>query len=186
MPQSSSHPVRPEFSRLLQVDRQSPPQHSFNIEATAEERAALAKRFGLVALGSLKASGSLETLDNGRRAFLKARLTAEVTQSCVVTLEPVKSQIDESFSLEFDADADPTALTEPEIPDDLEVFLAQPDPPDPLVDGVVDVGECVAEHLALALPAYPRAPEVDFSEPMVLEIPEESPFKALAGLIKKD
>lgn len=178
--------VRPEFSRVLPVDRQSPPRQVFSIEANAKERAALAKRFGLVALDSLKAEGSLETLDHGRRAFLQAHLTAQVTQSCVVTLEPVPVTIDESFVLEYDADADPAALAEPEIPDDLEVFLAQPDPPDPLIDGAVDVGESVAEHLALALPPYPRAPGVDFVETSALEPTEESPFKALAGLIKKD
>lgn len=186
MPPSSSQPVRPEFSRPLPVDRHSPPRRDFTIEASAAERAALAKRFGLVALDALKATGSLDTLDHGRRALLQAHLTAQVTQSCVVTLEPVRTAIDERFTLEFDADADPLAQAIVEIPEDIEEFLAQPDPPDPLVDGMVDVGEAVAEHLALALPAYPRAPGVDFSEPVALEIPEESPFKALAGLIKKD
>lgn len=189
MPHPLPHPVRPEFSRVLPADRQAPPRQRFNIEADAGERAALAKRFGLLALDVLKAEGSLETLDHGRRAFLQAHLTARVTQSCVVTLEPVTSDIDESFTLEFDADADPMALVAPEIPEDIEDFLAQPDPPDPLVDGVVDIGESVAEHLALALPAYPRAPGVDFADSApaeVLDSPEESPFKALAGLIKKD
>ena len=170
----------------MPVDKQSPLRRVFTIEASAEERAALAKRFGLVALGALRAEGSLDTLDNGRRALLQAHLTAQVTQSCVVTLEPVVAEIDESFTLEYDADADPLAQAVVEIPEDFEEFLAQPDPPDPLVDGLVDVGEAVAEHLALALPAYPRAPGVDFSEPVVLEISEESPFKGLAGLIKKN
>lgn len=186
MVQGSSSGIRPEFSRPLPVDRQSPPRQDFRIEATAQERAALVKRFGLVSLESLKAEGSLETLDQGRRAILRAHLTAQATQSCVVTLEPVSSPVDETFTLEFDVDADPEALSDVEIPEDIEAFLAQPDPPDPLIDGQVDVGECVAEQLALALPLYPRAPGVGFVEETALEPLEESPFKGLAGLIKKD
>jgi uncharacterized metal-binding protein YceD (DUF177 family) len=189
MAQQPSQPVRPEFSRVLLVDRNVPPKQPFHIEANAEERAALARRFALVALDALKAEGSLETLDNGRRAVLRAHLTAKVTQSCVVSLAPVAAEIDEEFTLEYDADADPAALDAPEIPEDMEdmeAFLEEPDPPDPLVDGAVDVGEAVAEHLALALDPYPRAPGVVFESSTAPDSLEESPFKALAGLVKKD
>ena len=187
MAESSSHPVRPEFSRVLLVDRNAPPQQSFTIEADAAERAALAKRFGLVALDALTAEGTLEALDNGRRAMLTAHFSAKLTQSCVVTLEPVAADIDERFTLEYDADADPADLAEPEeMPEDLEAFLEEPDPPDPLVDGAVDVGEAVAEHLALALDPYPRAPGAVFEGSATPDSGEESPFKVLAGLVKKD
>jgi uncharacterized metal-binding protein YceD (DUF177 family) len=185
MAQSPSYPVRPEFSRVLLVDRNVPPQQDFRIEANPQERAALTKRFALVALDALSAEGTLETLDNGRRAVLRVHLTAKVTQSCIVTLEPVAAEIDEEFTLEYDADADPAALDEPEVPEDIEAFLAEPDPPDPLVDGAVDVGEAVAEHLALALDPYPRAPGVAFEGSTAPDLLEESPFKALSGLIKK-
>jgi uncharacterized metal-binding protein YceD (DUF177 family) len=185
MPQTSSQPNRPEFSRPLPVDRNAPPQHSFSIEATEAERKALAKRFGLVSLEALQAQGTLESFDDGRRARLTARFTAQVTQSCVVTLEPVSATLDETFTLDYDADADPAALSEPEIPENLELFLEEPDPPDPLVGGLVDVGEAVAEHVALALEPYPRAPGVAFEVPSAESTAEDSPFKALAGLVKK-
>jgi uncharacterized metal-binding protein YceD (DUF177 family) len=174
---------------VLLVDRNVPPEQPFHIEANAEERAALARRFALVALDALKAEGSLETLDNGRRAVLRAHLTARLTQSCIVSLEPVTAEIDEEFTLEYDADADPAALDEPEIPEDMEdmeAFLAEPDPPDPLVDGAVDVGDAVAEQLALALDPYPRAPGIVFEGSTASDSLAESPFKALAGLVKKD
>lgn len=185
MPQTSSPPIRPEFSRLLPVDRNSPPEHSFTIAATEAERKALAKRLGLVSLDALQAQGTLESFDDGRRARLTAHFTAQVTQSCVVTLEPVSAQLDETFTLDYDADADPAGLSEPEIPENLDLFMAEPDPPDPLVGGVVDVGEAVAEHVALALDPYPRAPGVAFALPGDESAVEDSPFKALAGLVKK-
>ena len=185
MAQASSHPARPEFSRPLQVNGNVPPEQGFRIEASAEERAALAKRFALVAVDALAAEGSLETLEGGQRAILRAHFTAKVTQSCVVTLAPVAAEIDEAFTLEYDANADPAALEEPEFPEDMEVFLAEPDPPDLLVDGAVDVGEAVAEHLALALDPYPRAPGASFAGPEVAQSGEESPFKVLERLVKK-
>jgi uncharacterized metal-binding protein YceD (DUF177 family) len=185
MPQTTPQSIHPEFSRPLSVDQHASPQHSFTVEATEAERKALAKRFKLVSLESLRAQGTLESFDDGRRARLTAHFTAEVTQSCVVTLDPVPAKIEETFTLDYDADADPAALSEPEIPDDLELFLEQPDPPDPLVGGVVDVGEAVAEHVALALDPYPRAPGVAFEPPGGSEAVEDSPFKALAGLVKK-
>jgi uncharacterized metal-binding protein YceD (DUF177 family) len=187
MANSAERPVRPEFSHVLFVDRNVPPEQPFSIEANAAERAALAKRFGLVGLDALKAEGTLETFDGGRRAVLTAHFTAKVTQSCVVTLAPVAADIDERFTLEYDADADPADLAEPEeMPEDLEAFLEEPDPPDPLVDGAVDVGEAVAEHLALALAPYPRAPGAVFEGSTAPDPAEESPFKVLAGLVKKD
>lgn len=185
MPQTNAPPARPEFSRPLAVDRNAPPQHSFAIEATEVERKALAKRFGLVSLEALQAQGTLESFDDGRRARLTAHFTAQVTQSCVVTLEPVSARLDETFTLDYDADADPAALSEPDIPENLDLFMEEPDPPDPLVGGVVDVGEAVAEHVALALDPYPRAPGVAFELPGAQDPAEDSPFKALAGLVKK-
>lgn len=184
-PDHSADRIRPEFSRPLPVDRGSPPRRTFAIEATEAERAGLAKRFGLVSLAGLRAEGLLESLDDGRRAHLTARLTAQVVQSCVVTLAPVSAAIDESFVRDYDVDADPAALSEPEIPEDIEAFLAEADPPDPLIGGIVDVGEAVAEQLALALDPYPRAPSASFAGSEGQEATEDSPFKALAGLVKK-
>jgi hypothetical protein len=37
-----------------------------------------------------------------------------------------------------------------------------PDPPELLVGNTLDVGEAIAEHLALALEPYPRAPGAEF------------------------
>lgn len=188
MSQSSSpHSPRPEFSRPLPVNQNAPPQQSFAIDATDAERAALAKRFGVASLDALRADGTVESFDDGRRARLTAHFSADVTQSCVVTLQPVKARLEETFVLNYDADADPAALAEPEIPEDLELFLEQPDPPDPLVGGMVDVGEAVAEHVALALDPYPRAPGVAFEPPAGQNPPsiQDSPFKALERLVKK-
>lgn len=173
------HPIRPEFSRTLQVDHNAEPVQTFAIDADAGERAALARRFGLISLDSLHAEGSLEAIGQG--AILKARLTAQVTQACVVTLEPVTAAIDESFTLEYAAETG-----RPPMPKELDIDLEETDPPEPLINGTIDVGEAVAEHLALALDPYPRAPGASLAITEVPEEGEDSPFKVLAGLLKKD
>ncbi len=83
---------------------------------------------------------------------LSARLRAEVVQSCVATLEPVSAAIEEDFSLLFapDRDADADLLLRPE--DELI---------EPLGDGIIDIGEAVAQQLSLALDPYPRASSAD-------------------------
>jgi uncharacterized metal-binding protein YceD (DUF177 family) len=183
--------IPPEFPRRLPVHRGVEPEQGFAYEASASECAALAKRFGIVAVDRFSAEGVLHTLDGGRRAILRARIRAHVVQSCVVTLEPVGADIDERFTLEY-ADVAIVATIDKEL--DLDPEAA--DPPDPLDGEAVDVGEAAAEQLALALNPYPRkagaalAGEADGAK---LDKPAESessaaknsPFVALARLIRK-
>ncbi|MBD0275271.1 MAG: DUF177 domain-containing protein, partial [Acetobacteraceae bacterium] len=135
----------PEFSRPLSLGLVGPDGRREVLEADAAERAALARRFGIPAVESLRAELRLRPeADGAVRA--EGRLAAEVVQSCVVTLEPVAQRVDEAVALRLlPAGAEPR--DEPDGPDDI-----------PSEDGVVDLGEAVAEQLALALDPYPRAP----------------------------
>lgn len=176
-----------EFSRKLPVHRGVDPVQSFTYEASEAERAALAKRFGIIAIGRFVVDGTLKTFDGGRRALLDAHIAAQATQSCVVTLEPVGEEIDERFTLEF-ADSVATAAIEKELELDPEAA----DPPDPLEGEAVDIGEAAAEQLALALDPYPRAPGASLPEETPEETgeseasePKSSPFLALARLVRK-
>ncbi len=143
-----------EFSRPVAVDRLGP-EEAFDIAPSASERAALAKRFGLISLDGLEAKVTLCKLDDARRVRLSATFSVDVVQSCVVTLEPVSSHIEDSFVLVYDEGA--------EEPRKAIFLLEDEDPPEPLIDGVIDVGEAVAEHLALALDPYPRARGADLA-----------------------
>lgn len=135
----------PEFSRPLPIERIGRDGKAWTVEASEAERAALARRFDLVALDRLIAEVEV-TRDNGGTYRLTATIEAAVVQSCVVSLEPVAADIRDRqthlFAIEDEGD------------DDLEE-----DGPEPIVDGQIDVGEVVAQQLALALPAYPRAPD---------------------------
>ena len=144
----------PEFSRVVPVESLDDGETVIDIEADADERAALARRFGLLALDSLTAKVGLTPVDVGL-VRVHGALAAKVTQACVVTLESVTTRVEGSFERLYGADAPEEAAGS--ITDvDTEEF------PEPFTDGAVDVGEAVAEQLALELDPFPRAPGAAF------------------------
>ena len=148
--------IGPEFSRIVAADRMEAVE-TLEIVADGAERAALARRFGLDSLDALTASVTLTKFGDGRRVRLSANFSADVLQSCVVTLEPAPSRIEDSFVLVYDEDAGGPAEAE------TVVLLKGQISPEPWSGVVIDVGEAVAEHLALALDPYPRATGADVS-----------------------
>lgn len=133
----------PEFSRPIAVDRIGRDGKTFSIEADASERAGLARRFDLVSLDRLTAEIKLKRIDDGTYRLI-AKVEAVVVQSCVVSLEPVATHIQDRQTHLFAEAGD-------------EDDNADEDAPEPILDGHIDIGEAVAQQLALALPAYPRA-----------------------------
>jgi uncharacterized metal-binding protein YceD (DUF177 family) len=171
-----------EFSRPVRVERLGPAGSDFEIEATEAERRALAGRFGLVELSSLSARLRLKPLSGGL-VRLSGSLSAKVVQSCVVTLQPIASSLDVAFELTYgpeDADDDGDG--------EIELTFEGDDPPDTIVDGAIDMGEAVAEQLALELNPFPRVPGAAFEPPAEApDMAEErrNPFAALAGMKEK-
>jgi uncharacterized metal-binding protein YceD (DUF177 family) len=169
----------PEFSRAVRIDTIGEQERPMEIAAEESERAALAARFGLIGLARLQAVLTLSR--RGEEVAVRGRLCAAVTQACVASAEPVAAEIDAPFDILFrpqpDAGApeDEIELSESEM--DV-VFLAGAE---------IDVGEAVAETLALALDPYPRAPDADDSLKAsgVKSEEEAGPFAALAGLRDK-
>lgn len=166
----------PEFSRPVRLDTLGPAPRAVSIEAEDTERAALADRFGLVAIDRLAAEARLTR--KGDEVEAEGRMTAAVTQSCVASGEPVPAEIDEPFEIRFrpgPAAAQPDEEIELEAAE-LDVVFYE--------GGAVDLGEAVAETLALALDPYPRAPGAGeaLKSAGVKSEEEAGPFGALAGL----
>ena len=57
----------------------------------------------------------------------------------------------------------------------------QADPPDPIVDGRIDLGAIALEFLTLSLDLYPRKPGAEFADVQIGEADDaaDSPFAAL-------
>lgn len=166
--------MTPEFSRIFPAGEIGERSRDITIEANAEECAALAKRFSIVAIGQLAATARLQRRADG--IYAEGRMTAQVTQSCVATEKPVKARIDEPFVLRFVEDFDPQA-------DEIELSADDCDTV-PIENGAIDLGEAVAETLALALDPWPRAPGADqaLTEAGVSDGSDVGPFAALKAL----
>ena len=177
--------MRTEFSRIVDLEGIAPGTAAsvFEIEATESERAALATRFGLAAIGGLAARVTLERIGPSEVMF-SADIQAEVVQTCVVTLEPVANGIQERIAFRFGPSADPSGHRR------MAEFAAD-DGFEPLPDGAFDIGEIVAEEFSLLLDPYPRragaaAGDEDSEYRLIHEEKPDTPFGALAGLRRKD
>ncbi len=151
----------PEFSRPIPRERLGGQVIAEEISATPQERAALARRFRLVGFDLLRATVKIEPVDGtdgkGGEGLLRlsGHLSAEVSQACVVTLEPVASRIEEDFTLLYSLEPGPTPAP---LGAEVVVDPEAEEPPEPLGPGGLDLGEVVAQQLAVALDPYPRAP----------------------------
>lgn len=176
-----------EFSRVVLVERLNHGEIIETIVAGDEEREAVARRFGLLALERLEAVLTLRRLGRGPVARLEGRLLAEVVQTCVVSLEPVANRIEETFIVLFAPEGQGQlgggTLAEAVLETDDEW-------PEPIQDGRIDIGEAVAQQLALALDPYPRKPGIRLEDVIMTaddDVPggrDKSPFAGLAGLVK--
>ncbi len=165
-----------EFSRPIDVLRLPQAGGTYEIVASPEERAALAKRFELLTLNRLVARVQLTPVVAGFYR-LTATLEAELTQACVVTLEPVATRIEEAFSLLYGA-----------VDDQGDILLdGESETVEPIEGGMVDIGEAVAQQLSLSLDPFPRAPAAAPSGPVIAGAERlESPFAVLAKLRKAE
>jgi len=196
------------------------PEGGLRFEAVADEaeRTALAGQ-GMLP-GVLKARAAFElTLVGGGKVFLKGRVQATVVQTCVVSLDPVENEIDETFEALFLPEPrKPRPGREAEGPEDagrgktsaraakadpkiaaktaaktegktkVEITLGEgeedEDPPETIVNGMIDATRLATEHLLLGIDPYPRKPDAVFEQQTVAADPADHPFAALKALKK--
>lgn len=174
----------PHLSRLLAVEDIPETGLQITIEADAAERAAIAKSDGLVGVDRLEAELSVRKMGHAN-VNVAGPMKAFITQTCVVSLEPFDSEINCDIDVDFAPTAEAAASAR-----EAEHFIAssQPtrDPPDPIIDGHIDLGALVEEFLALNLDPYPRKPGAEFDESRFSnrESDRTSPFAALKELKK--
>lgn len=179
-----------EIERIVDIDKLGRTGAALEIIASEGECAALAKRFGFLGLHGFAARVTVD-LQIGGQVVVEGRLRGRITQACVLSLEPVTQELDEAFRIVFRKD-----LAEEHDPESGEALLdANADAPEPLPGNMLDVGEIVAEQLALAADPYPRRPGVKLED--VLPKPkggtprrrpgeqQRHPFAGLAALRDK-
>ncbi len=149
---SGGAPRTPEFSRIVTLDDLAHGPVTLAYSANEAERAALARRFGLVAVGRLEVRVTITPA--GEAVLLDGEVEGAVTQACVVTLEPIDSTIASRLSVRY---ISPDAFAaEVGGEDEEEALGAESEDIEPLPEHGIDVGEVAAQYLALSLEAYPR------------------------------
>ncbi|MCT2399874.1 YceD family protein [Novosphingobium mangrovi (ex Huang et al. 2023)] len=165
---------KPEFSRALdvrQVEGKEP-----HLEANEAERAALAARFGIVRVDSLAADLTLSRKD--RTVDVRGRLKAEIVQSCAISAEDIPVSIDEDLFFRF------VPESTDHVPDE-EIEISAEDCDEIEYTGThIDLGEAVAQSLALAIDPFLTGPDADAARKAAgIGTPEDQgPFAALKGL----
>lgn len=163
------------FSRPMALD-QIRDGTRIDLVATDGERQDIASDLGLETLDRLDAHAMLER--SGERVRAKGRIQAALTQSCVVTGDPVAAHIDEPFDLTFAPDI-------ADIEPDSEIELGAKDCDTVFHDGAaIDLGRAIIDTLALSIDPFPRSAGADaaLKEAGIMTQAEASPFAALAAL----
>lgn len=183
-----------EFSFTIAASKIGREPYKVSFEADAQQLAQLARRYDILSVDSLKGTAQLQREGDGMTIAVKGRFTADVTQACVVLLDPVPDHIDEEFegwfldesqaksfkrAKKLRADAD---IEDPFADEDEETMMpAETEDPEPVVNGMVDVGELVAQYLSLALDPYPKCEKALAMGPVGDEkdIEKPNPFAVL-------
>lgn len=163
----------PEFSRPFDVRRLD--HRAVTLVADASERAALARRFDIVRIDRLEAEIVLER--EGEALNAAGTLTADVVQSCAVSAEDLPVAIREPLAFRF---VPARGAAQP----DEEVELDADELDEIEFTGTsVDLGEAVAQSVALAIDPFATGPQADEAR-RLLDEGSASPFAALAALKK--
>lgn len=154
-----------------------------DITANGDEVRRIATALDALKVTKLKLTGTFEVDRKGNVTF-EGTIGATVAQPCVVTLDPVRTRVDEPLRRTFIADLDP-------LPEHHQILADEDIDHDPLPD-VIDLGVVATEALALALPAFPRVEGAEltdarFTEPGRAPMTDEEarPFAGLAALKDK-
>ncbi|MDE2406048.1 MAG: DUF177 domain-containing protein [Sphingomonadales bacterium] len=167
----------PEFSRV--IDLRSITDKPVALAATAPECAALARRFDLVAVHRLEATVTLVRDKDTVRA--DGRIHAEIVQACAISAEDLAVAIDEPLSLRF---VPPVTGYKPD--EEIEIDERMCDEIE-FTGGRFDLGEAVAQSLALAIDPFLTGPQADAARAAagLADPAATGPFAALAALKPK-
>jgi hypothetical protein len=177
------------FSRAVSVDEVA--SHEGRIEATPSECAEIAAICQIEHLSDFSFTYRLQPLSQGR-FLLTGNISANVTQACIITLEPVDERIEEIISVELlpedqiaENEGAEISVDNPNTApfgDDMST-ADLPDLPEPIINGRFDLGLFAADVLSSALNPYPRKEGAAFSWTDPTDTPEKSgPFATLTKL----
>ncbi|WP_068093873.1 YceD family protein [Novosphingobium rosa] len=170
--------MTPEFTRIIDIRHLE--DKPVTLTASAEECAALAKRFLLVAVNQLEATVILTR--DGANVTAKGRLKADFVQSCAVSGEDLPMKVDEPLDFRF---VPASSIAPEDLSADQEIEITSDDCDEIEFEGErLDLGEAVAQSLGLAIDPFATGPEANRvrQKSGLLGEDKTGPFAALAAL----
>lgn len=150
-----------EWSHFVRVEELGERDVALTIAPDAAQKNDLARRLDVDAVDDLRADLRISP-SKGGLIHVGGTLHATVAQTCVVTLEPMKNVIEEQIDGWF---SDQTHMVSfAKVKKDQQVrkahaeveLLDESEDPELVVDGQIDLGELVTQHLSLAVNPYPH------------------------------
>lgn len=175
------------FSYRVKVGHVSANPVQVRVEADARERAALADLWKVEAVNRLKADLQINRWKkDGIR--IRGQVDGELVQACVVTLEPVVTEIRQEIDQIFVPEGSKLARIVTDEAGEMLLDPEGPDLPETFVGDTIDAGALVAEFAALGIDPYPKKPGAQFAGHIESDGADDrrpSPFAALKDW-KKD
>lgn len=160
--------VSSEWTHMFDADDIHDDVVSITISPDEETRTRLAKRLNIVSLDDLKANITLENEQGGSVVHVTGKIRADVTQNCVVSMEPIKNHVEDEFEAWFAAGGNAVSLAKARQKKMIEKgnrempMIEEREDPEEMIDGEIDLGELVTQHLSLAIDPYPHAEGVEY------------------------
>ncbi|RUT95583.1 DUF177 domain-containing protein [Mesorhizobium sp. USDA-HM6] len=154
------------------------------VEADERQRAALAAEYDLLSVESYRAELLVASWKrNGVK--VSGRVEADVTQACIVTLDPVAAHIDEPVEALLLPEQSKLGREGFEGGGEIVLDADGPDSPETFSGDTIDVGALAEQFFGLAIDPYPRKPGASL-DAEGNDQPEESEFqKKLRSLLGK-
>ena len=167
------------ISQLYELGRLPQAGDEVTIAPSADELARIARWADVEAVEAFRARIDLRKISQSHFAF-DAEMSADIVQSCVVTLAPLRSHIARKFTRDLFLSAAAHRPASKTI--DIEPMPADDDGREEIEGLRYDLAVPVLEELVLAIDPYPRALGVTFEAPRNEADSPEHPFAALKGL----
>jgi hypothetical protein len=154
------------------------------IEADTAQRQALAAAHGLLSVQAYRAD-LLVTPWKRHGVKVAGRVEADITQECVVTLEPLDAHIDEDVEGLFLPDDSKLGRHGFEGGGEIVLAADGPDSPETFHGDAIDVGALAEQFFGLAIDPYPRKPGVSLDSGAGDDLEESEFQRKLKSLLGK-
>ena len=176
--------IEQEWSHFFDVDDLEDRQTKLTIEASDEECTDLARRLNVEGVKKASADLTLTREKGSHSIHVTGQFHTTVALNCVVTLESFDQDLSENvegwFADKEKAVSFAAAKREREASTshgEVEM-LDEQDDPEAIIEGQIDLGELVTQHISLAIPPYPHKDgvEYEYGDDQV-QINESSPLR---------